>query len=106
MYVLYSNYPKAVPWRVAFYQSWSQFWPVLSKYTVGAQIKDLRKKRGDNGQVLVVPFGNIVDDFDTQTILPSLVEGMVSCCLFCLNFVLYMQKNKKNGEKHIFKIGT
>ncbi|KAI1704414.1 FErroChelatase-Like [Ditylenchus destructor] len=76
MYVLYSNYPKAVPWRVAFYQSWSQFWPVLSKYTVGAQIKDLRKKRGDNGQVLVVPFGNIVDDFDTQTILPSLVEGM------------------------------
>ncbi|KAE9554607.1 hypothetical protein FO519_002167 [Halicephalobus sp. NKZ332] len=72
MYVLYESYPRAVPWRVGFYAPWHQFWPPVSTNTISERIKDLRKN--DRTKTLVVPLGEFFPNFDTQTILPSLIE--------------------------------
>uniref|UniRef100_A0A915EF39 Uncharacterized protein n=1 Tax=Ditylenchus dipsaci TaxID=166011 RepID=A0A915EF39_9BILA len=76
MYTIYKSYPEAVPWRIAYFQSWNQFCPLLTKATLNNQHRDLRKKRGGNGQVLVVPIANLLHDFDTQTVLPSLIQRL------------------------------
>ena len=73
MYVLYESYPRAVPWRVGFYNPWHQFWPPVSTHTIANRIKDLRKN--DRKKTLVVPLGEFFPNFDTQTVLPSLIQN-------------------------------
>uniref|UniRef100_A0AC34QKV0 Ferrochelatase n=1 Tax=Panagrolaimus sp. JU765 TaxID=591449 RepID=A0AC34QKV0_9BILA len=73
MYVLYESYPRAVPWRTAFYSPWNQFWPPISTHTVENRIKDLRSL--GRSRTLVVPIGEFFQNFDTQTILPSIISG-------------------------------
>lgn len=70
MYVLYDSYPRAVPWRIAFYSPWDQVWPALTRQTIPNQVKNLRKN-GRN-KILVVPLASFFQDYDTETILPQL----------------------------------
>jgi protoheme ferro-lyase len=72
MYVIYDSYPKAIPWRISFHSSWDQFWPPLTQMTIQNQVKNLRKN-GRN-KTLVIPFSELFQNFDTQTILPSLIS--------------------------------
>uniref|UniRef100_A0A914XW42 Ferrochelatase n=1 Tax=Panagrolaimus superbus TaxID=310955 RepID=A0A914XW42_9BILA len=72
MYVLYDSYPKAIPWRISYHSSWEQFWPPLTQNTLQNQVKNLRKN-GRN-KTLVIPFSELFQNFDTETILPALIS--------------------------------
>ncbi|CAD5206164.1 unnamed protein product [Bursaphelenchus okinawaensis] len=71
VYALYEQYPRALPFRVAYYPSWDYVIPFRSLLSIKAQMKDL--KRYGCSQPLVVPVGSLFADFDTQTIIPSIV---------------------------------
>jgi protoheme ferro-lyase len=79
MYVIYDRYPRAVPWRTAFYSSFDQSWPPLTQNTIQNQVKNLRKN-GRN-KTLVIPLSELFQNFDTETILPSLIQAQSNATL-------------------------
>ncbi|CAD5208827.1 unnamed protein product [Bursaphelenchus xylophilus] len=72
-YALYEKYPRALPFRVAFYPSWDYIYPFRSFSSINSQLKDLNKFGHKNP--LIVPLGTLFPDFDTQTIIPTIVQG-------------------------------
>jgi len=75
MYAVYQRYPRAVPFRVAFYPSWNHCLPSFSiRQTIKAQAKSLFDF--ERKSPLVVPFGTLFQDFDTEYILPQLLKGI------------------------------
>lgn len=75
-YEMHKHLTRSVPYRVAFYSAWNDMSPAIPLQTIKRQISDLRSK-GCQKSILVVPFGHLVDDFDTQTILPRDLQDMV-----------------------------
>lgn len=70
-----------VPMRIAFYKSWNEIIG-LSYPSIISQVTHLRKS-GREGKILVIPIANFFDDFDTQTILPSIISKLVSFSFLC-----------------------
>lgn len=82
-----------VPMRIAFFKSWNET-VGLSYPSIKTQIANLRKA-GREGTILVVPIANLFDDFDTQTILPSIISDLVG---FSYIFI----KKRKIPKRNLF----
>lgn len=86
MYALFNRAEckQALPWRVAFYPSWTQsapMWRIVNAYradTVKACLEDIRRRRGREGTTIIIPLAHLFDDFDTRAILPTIVGTSVS----------------------------
>jgi hypothetical protein len=68
-------------------------------------MKDLRKRRGGNGEVLVVPLANLVEDFDSQTVLPEVVQQLVRENIHGSTRKIFLQVLQKNlnSTQHFYK---
>ncbi|KAI6222110.1 hypothetical protein M3Y95_00949600 [Aphelenchoides besseyi] len=73
IYRLYKSYPRAVPYRVAFYSSWHQMLPLSSIFnSVKQQAQALEKF--ERRSPLIVPFGQFFKDFDSEFVLSEIVK--------------------------------
>lgn len=78
MYTVYEQQPLAIPWRIGYYSLWNHLnWPLFKRQGLNYQLTDLKKRRSTKN-VLLVPLSNLIDDYNTQTVLPTLLENMVS----------------------------
>lgn len=86
MYTVYGVQSRAIPWRCAYYSSWDQFWSLLNfRQRINNKLKDLQKE-SPNSNICVIPLTNLIEDFNTQTVISSLISNMV---IFQLKFFVF-----------------
>ena len=87
MYDMYKDFARAVPFRVAFYTAWNQIAPPMARIcSIASSAKSLQ--RCNRQAPLVVPFASVFKDFDTEHILPTLVESSLVRCFGLLSLHL------------------
>lgn len=77
VYAFYRRFPRALPFRVAFYPAWDQVHPLWVPFKgIRAQVNTLNKF--GHTSPLILPFGSLFRDFDTQTLLQRTASKIVS----------------------------
>ncbi|VDM73936.1 unnamed protein product [Strongylus vulgaris] len=67
----------SLPWRLAFYNAWDQ-WGLPLKDSIKMQAKRLATQVSNDKLMAVVPISSFIPDFNTFSVLPNLLQTVVS----------------------------
>lgn len=65
----------AVPWKLAWFGGWDQ-WPATTLESIKLQLYFLRREK--RYRTLVVPIASIMPSFESETLLPYILQNEVS----------------------------